>query len=108
MTQYPNAPYGSTPAGGPVGGFSPAELEDIKKKALIWTIAGFLCGGVISGVLGLIGYLKADTEPQTAKTLTKWAMIVTIAMIVLNVIVWGLVILVNVIGIAAMSSAGNS
>lgn len=62
------------------------DIAAIKKKALIWTIAGFLCGGVIAGVLGLLGYLKADTEPETAKKFTKWAMIVTIVVFALYVI----------------------
>lgn len=62
------------------------DIAAIKKKALIWTIAGFLCGGVIAGVLGLLGYLKADTEPETAKKFTKWAMIVTIIVFALYVI----------------------
>lgn len=63
------------------------DIEAIKKKALIWTIVGFICGGVISGVLGLLGYLKADTEPETAQKFTKWAMILTIIVIVLYVVV---------------------
>lgn len=62
------------------------DIEAIKKKALIWTIVGFICGGVISGVLGLLGYLKADTEPETAQKFTKWAMILTIIVVVLYVI----------------------
>lgn len=62
------------------------DIEAIKKKALIWTIVGFICGGVISGVLGLLGYLKADTEPETAQKFTKWAMILTIIVIVLYVV----------------------
>jgi len=63
------------------------DIESIKKKALIWTIVGFVCGGVIAGVLGLLGYLKADQEPETAQKFTKWAMIVTIIVVVLYVIV---------------------
>lgn len=63
------------------------DIAAIKKKALIWTIVGFLCGGVISGVLGLLGYLKADTEPETAKKFTKWAMILTIIVVVIYVII---------------------
>ena len=62
------------------------DIEAIKKKALIWTIVGFLCGGVISGVLGLLGYLKADTEPETAKKFTKWAWITFIIMWVIAIL----------------------
>ncbi|MFC7374132.1 hypothetical protein ACFQS2_08695 [Brachybacterium sp. GCM10030267] len=51
------------------------DVEQIKKNALIATIVGFVCGGVISGVLGLLGYLKADEEPETARKFTKWAWI---------------------------------
>jgi len=72
------------------------DIEAIKKKALIWTIVGFICGGVIAGVLGLLGYLKADQEPETAKKFTKWAMIVTIIVVVLYVIVFGLSIAMGV------------
>lgn len=72
------------------------DIEAIKKKALIWTIVGFLCGGVISGVLGLLGYLKADTEPETAKKFTKWAMILTIIVVVIYVVLIGLSIAMGV------------
>ncbi|WP_422116779.1 hypothetical protein [Brachybacterium sp. UNK5269] len=51
------------------------DIEKIKKNALIATIVGFVCGSVIPGILGLLGYLKADTEPETAKKFTKWAWI---------------------------------
>src|SRR5699024_5477605 len=54
------------------GGF---DIESLKKNALIATIVGFVCGGAIPGVLGLLGYLKADQEPETAKKFTKWAWI---------------------------------
>ena len=64
------------------------DIESIKKKALIWTIVGFLCGDIIAGVLGLLGYLKADQEPETAQKFTKWAMIVTIIVIVLYVLIF--------------------
>ena len=57
----------------PTSGF---DIEKIKKNALIATIVGFVCGGAIPDVLGLLGYLKADTEPATAKKFTKWAWIV--------------------------------
>ncbi|GAA4529914.1 hypothetical protein GCM10023160_29950 [Brachybacterium paraconglomeratum] len=79
------------------------DIEAIKKKALIWTIVGFICGGVISGVLGLLGYLKADTEPETAQKFTKWAMILTIIVIVLYVVLFGLSIAMGVFS-ASMST----
>ena len=62
---------------------------------VIWfaCIVGFVCGGVIPGILGLLGYLKADTEPQTAQKFTKWAWIVF-------AIIWALNILWIVIAIA--------
>lgn len=72
------------------------DIEAIKKKALIWTIVGFICGGVIAGVFGLLGYLKADQEPETAKKFTKIAMIITIVVVVLYVIVFGLSIAMGV------------
>lgn len=62
------------------------DVEAIKKNALIATIVGFLCGGAIPGVLGLLGYLKADTEPETAKKFTKWAWIAFAIMWVLTII----------------------
>ena len=69
------------------------DIEGIKKKALIWTIVGFLCGGIIAGVFGLLGYLKADTEPVTAKKFTKWAWIAF-------AILWAISILFFIIAIA--------
>lgn len=67
----------------PTGGF---DVESIKKNALIAMIVGFLCGGMIPGVLGLLGYLKADTEPVTAKKFTKWAWIAFAIIWVLSII----------------------
>lgn len=67
----------------PTGGF---DVESIKKNALIATIVGFVCGGMIPGVLGLLGYLKADTEPATAKKFTKWAWIAFAIIWVLSII----------------------
>ena len=97
--------YGSpTPGFSPVGGPGP-ETEALKKKALIWTIVGFICGWIIGGVLGLIGYLKADTEPETARKFTKAAMIVTIIAIVLNIVLWGGVIVINVLAVGMAGAA---
>lgn len=67
----------------PTGGF---DVESIKKNALIATIVGFVCGGMIPGVLGLLGYLKADTEPANAKKFTKWAWIAFAIIWVLTII----------------------
>ena len=66
--------------------------EALKKKGLIAMIVGFLCGGIIPGVLGLLGYLKADTEPVTAAKFIKWAWIVFAIIWVLNIVVWGILI----------------
>ena len=74
----------------PTGGY---DVASVKKNALIATIVGFICGGVLPGVLGLLGYLKADTEPETAKKFTKWAWIVL-------AIAWVLSILLIIIMIA--------
>lgn len=68
------------------------DVEKLKKNALIWTIVGFLCGGVIAGVFGLLGYLKADEDPETTRKFTKVAMIITIIVVVLNIVIWGIVI----------------
>ncbi|WP_394215134.1 hypothetical protein [Brachybacterium vulturis] len=76
------------------------DIEGIKKKALIWTIVGFICGGVIAGVFGLLGYLKADTEPETAQKFTKWAMIITIIVLALYVLLFVGSILLGVMGAA--------
>ena len=53
-----------------------AASEKIKKNALIAMIVGFVCGGILPGILGLLGYLKADEEPETARKFTKWSWIV--------------------------------
>src|SRR5690625_7143538 len=39
------------------GGF---DIESLKKNALIATIVGFVCGGAIPGVLGLLGYRSEE------------------------------------------------
>lgn len=99
------APYNSPAAPG-----SNPEIEAIKKSALTWTIIGFLCGTVIAGVLGLLGYLKADTEPETAKNFTKWAKIVTMIMLVLwaLIIILYIVLIVVGVGLGAATSGTES
>ena len=52
------------------------DAEKDKKNALIAMIVGFVCGGILPGILGLLGYLKADEEPETARKFTKWSWIV--------------------------------
>ena len=74
------------------------DIEGIKKSALIATIVGFLCGGAIPGVLGLLGYLKADQEPATAKKFTKWAWIAFAIMWVLAIVF----IIIYIVFIVAM------
>lgn len=68
----------------------PSSNEALKKSALIWTIAGFLCGGpvnVIALILGIIGYTKADTDPAGAAPLVKWAKILTIVGAILTILI---------------------
>src|SRR5699024_12503574 len=72
-------------------------------NALIATIVGFVCGGAIPGVLGLLGYLKADQEPETAKKFTKWAWIAFGIIWALGIV---LVILYFIIIFAAGGSSG--
>lgn len=79
-------PPGPMGPGGPVA--PDPELTRIKNRALTAMIVGFILGG-FPGILGLVAYLKADTEPQTARTFTKWSWI-SLA------IIWGLVVLVFV------------
>lgn len=90
----------------PAASGSGPETEAVKKNALIATIVGFVCGGAIPGVLGLLGYLKADTEIDTARKFTKWAWIAF-------AIIWGLSILLTILYIIFAvvlvgSTAGSS
>lgn len=78
-----------------------AASEKIKKNALIAMIVGFVCGGVLPGVLGLLGYLKADQEPETARKFTKWAWIVF-------AICWVLAIILIIIYVVVIVAAVNS
>lgn len=82
------------------------DVEQLKKKALTWTIVGFLCAGVLPGVLGLVGYLKADTDPASAASLTKWSKILTIVFIILGVLLVAAYIIV--IMVVATSTSGSS
>lgn len=79
------------------------DTEKIKKNALIAMIVGFVCGGLLPGILGLLGYLKGDTEPETARKFTKWAWIVFIIMWVLAIIL----IIIYIVAIAALVSQGG-
>lgn len=80
------------------------DIEKLKKNALIATIVGFLCGGAIPGVLGLLGYLKADQEPETAKKFTKWAWIAFAIMWALTIIF----IIIYVVFIVAMVGTAST
>ena len=83
-----------------------ADIESIKKNGLIAMIVGFVCGGVIPGVLGLLGYIKADTEPETARKFTKWAWIsfaIMWGLAILGIIAY-VVIIVVVLGAGAAAS----
>lgn len=84
MSDY-NAGVHGPQSSGPVGGPDNANL---KRNSLIATIVGFVCGGIIPGILGLLGYLKADTEPDTARKFTKWAWIAFAIIWGLNIILW--------------------
>ena len=97
----PNPGYGAPGQGGftPVGGF---DVEKIKKNALIATIVGFLCGGLLPGILGLLGYLKADQEPATAKKFTKWSWIAFAIMWAISII---LIIVYVIFMIAVVGSS---
>lgn len=78
--------------------------EAIKKNALIATIVGFLCGGTVPGILGLVGYLQADTNPEGARKLVKWAWIVFGIMWVIAIIL----IIIYVVFIGAMVAGSTS
>lgn len=82
-----------------------ADVEQIKKRALIACIVGFVCGGVIPGILGLLGYLKGDTEPETARKFTKWAWIVFIIIWVLNILWIAIVVIATIAGASSGSSS---
>lgn len=95
---YPVTNYNTAPTGG-------HDLEALKKKGLTWTILGFLCSGMIGGILGLIGYLKVDTEPDTAATLIKWSKIVTIiGMVIAVLIILLYVVLIVIVGVGASTT----
>ncbi|MDO5662559.1 MAG: hypothetical protein Q4G40_07690 [Brachybacterium sp.] len=67
---------------GPAGG-----IDTLKRNALILTIVGFLCGGVIPGVLGLVSFLQADTNPDLSRKIIKWTVIIWVALIVIGIII---------------------
>ncbi len=82
----------------------PGSNEQFKKSALIFTIVGFLCGGVIAGVLGLLAYLKADDDPVAAAKFLKWSKIV----LIVSVALWVLIIVLNILLTIAAGSAANA
>lgn len=93
-----NAQSAPAPNGAYTGGTVSADVEAIKKNALIAMIVGFVCGGVLPGVLGLLGYLKADTEPQTARKFTKWSWIAF-------AICWAIALIVLILYIVVIAAA---
>lgn len=78
------------------------DVARIKRNALIACIVGFVCGGILPGILGLLGYLKGDTEPATAKKFTKWAWIVFAIIWVITIVGYGILI-----AIAATTNSGT-
>lgn len=72
----------------------PAPLPDrssLQTNAIILIVAGFLCGGTIPAIFGIIALVQMDTDPHTAQKMNKvgWIIFwVMLGLIVLGVIAY--------------------
>lgn len=71
----------------------PAPLPDrssLQTSAILLIVAGFLCGGTIPAIFGIIALVQMDTDPFTAQKMNKvgwivfWVMLGLILLLVIG------------------------
>ncbi|MFC7457915.1 hypothetical protein ACFQS2_12035 [Brachybacterium sp. GCM10030267] len=67
------------PPGPPVPGYSAPvpDQESIRTSAIVLIVVGFLCGGMLPSIFGIIALVQADTDPYSARTMNKVGWIIT-------------------------------
>lgn len=54
----------------PAGGYAP-DRSAIQRSAITLIVVGFLCGGTIPAVMGIIALVQMDSDPASARTMNK-------------------------------------
>lgn len=104
---YQQAPYQGTPVMAPR---TPEPLRSqITNSAIGVLVVGFLCGGTIPAILGIIALTQVDTNPQSAQTLNKvgWILCIVFAVLIIGMMLFSFVlplIMTLVFGAAAVST----
>lgn len=104
---YAQAPYQGVPAAPPR---TPEPLRSqIINSAIGVLVVGFLCGGTIPAILGIIALTQVDSNPQSAQTLNKvgWILCIVFAVLIIGTMLVSFVlpVLLSILfGAAAMSS----
>ena len=84
-----------------------APLKDrgsLQTSAILLIVVGFLCGGTVPAIFGIIALVQLDSDPHSARKMTKvgWILFwVVLALIVLFVVIY-IVFFVVIFGIATL------
>lgn len=81
MTSYPRGPL---PDRGP-----------LQTSAILLIVFGFLCGGTLPAIFGIIAIVQLDSDPYSAQKMTKigWIIFwVTLGLIILGIVLYFLLI----------------
>ena len=83
---------------------SAADLASLQNSAIALIVLGFLCGGTLPGIFGIIALVQLDSDPHSARKMTKvgWILFwVVLALIVLFLVIY-IVFFVVIFGIATL------
>ncbi|WP_299303378.1 hypothetical protein [uncultured Brachybacterium sp.] len=80
------------------------DRSKLQSSAIILIVVGFLCGGTIPAIFGIIALVQMDSDPYSAQKMNKigWILFwVMLALIVLFIIVY-VVFMVLIFGVATL------
>lgn len=83
---------------------SAADRASLQNSAIALIVLGFLCGGTLPGIFGIIALVQLDSDPHMAQKMNKvgWIIFwVMLALIVLFIIVY-VVFMVLIFGVATL------
>ncbi|WP_394214628.1 hypothetical protein [Brachybacterium vulturis] len=79
------------------------DRSSLQTSAIILIVVGFLCGGTIPAIFGIIALVQMDNDPFTAQKMNKVGWIVFWVMLVLIVLLTVGALLVNLLVIGVVS-----
>lgn len=83
---------------------SAADRASLQNSAIALIVLGFLCGGTLPAIFGIIALVQLDSDPHSARKMTKvgWILFwVVLALIVLFVVIY-IVFFAVIFGIATL------